>query len=205
MTGSISFGVVLLAAGAARRMGRPKLLLPWGRYSILEHSIRQWDRLQATQIGVVCAANATAIGDELERLRFPTVNRMVNVDPARGMFSSIRCAAAWTGWKAGLGHWVISLGDQPHVHEETLRALLVFAMAHRDKICQPLRMGRRRHPVLLPKLAFMALKDCSDFDLKQFLESRANELAGFESEDAGLDFDIDTPADYERARQFFFG
>jgi CTP:molybdopterin cytidylyltransferase MocA len=37
-------------------------------------------------------------------------------------------------------------------------------------------------------------------DLKQFLERHACDLAGFESDDAGLDFDMDTPEDYERLR-----
>ena len=52
--------------------------------------------------------------------------------------------------------------------------------------------------------AFAALKEPSASDLKQFLESRADELAGVEVADAGLDFDIDTPADYQRAREWYF-
>ncbi len=201
-SGHISFGVVILAAGASRRMGRPKLLLPWGGSSMLEHAIRQWGGLQASQIGVVSAAGPGPVQDELDRIHFPGADRIANVDPDRGMFSSICCAAAWAGWNAEVRHWVISLGDQPHVRGETLQALIDFATANPDKICQPLRNGRRRHPVLLTEAAFRALKDCSCSDFKQFLESRVSELAGFESDDAGLDFDIDTPADYERARQF---
>jgi len=119
------------------------------------------------------------------------------------MFGSIRCAAAWSGWMPGLTHWAITLGDQPHLRGETLRALGDFSAANPDRICQPLRSGRRRHPVILPQPAFAALADCTAADLKQFLRSRAGELAGFESNDAGLDFDLDTPADYERARRDF--
>ena len=47
------FGVVILGAGASSRMGRPKLLLPWGDTSIIGHLIEQWRALAAAQIAVV--------------------------------------------------------------------------------------------------------------------------------------------------------
>jgi len=201
ITSVCRFGTVILGAGRSERMGWPKLLLPWGQTTVLGHLLRQWMALHARQIGVVCAAGANEVFDELNRLGFPVEDLICNPAPERGMFSSIRCAAAWGGWDAELTHWVIVLGDQPHLRDETLRRLLEFGAANPNRICQPTRNGRRRHPVLFPKPAFAALKDCAAADLKQFLESRPDELAGFESDDAGLDFDLDTPQDYERARQ----
>jgi CTP:molybdopterin cytidylyltransferase MocA len=116
------------------------------------------------------------------------------------MFSSIQCAAQWRGWPADITHWIITLGDQPHLRLETLRRLLDFAAAHPDQICQPMRKGRRKHPVLMPKRIWTELGNSTVADLKQFLEGHPNDLAGFESEDAGLDSDIDTPEDYERLK-----
>ncbi len=185
-------------------MGRPKLLLPWGTTTVLGHLIAQWQETGAQQIAAVCAADAPPTQLELDRLGFPLENRVFNPAPGRGMFSSVQCAAHWRGWKSDLTHWVITLGDQPHLRQATLRALLDFAAAQPEKICQPLRHGHRRHPVVLPGSTFAALKNTSATDLKQFLQSRANELAGFEADDPGLDFDMDEPADYERARQFYF-
>ena len=196
-----SFGVIILAAGGSTRMGRAKLLLPWGETTVLGHLLRLWTELGARQTGVVCAADASAIREELARLRFPDEQRIVNPAPERGMFGSIRCAAAWPGWNLELTHWVITLGDQPHLQRETLRRLLDFGRANPDRVCQPLRGGRRRHPVLLPRREFAELKTTSAADLKQFLAERETQPAGFESADAGLDFDMDTPADYERARK----
>jgi len=195
-----SFAVIILAAGSSRRMGRPKLLLPWGKTTVLGHLIEQWSKLHARQIGVVCAAGAPPVQDELNRLGFPRKDRIVNPAPERGMFSSIQCAAAWEGWNPGLTHWIITLGDQPHLRPETLRALLEFGAAHPGKICQPRRSGRRRHPVLLPKSELVALAKSPVADLKRFLESQAEEPAGFEADDPGLDFDLDEPADYERLK-----
>src|SRR5437867_10234004 len=108
------FGAVILAAGASSRMGKPKLVLSWGKTSVLGHLIKQWQQAAAKQIAVVHAAGDQAIGVELDRVNFPVADRIMNPRPERGMLSSIQCAAAWDGWSSGLTHWIVVLGDQPH-------------------------------------------------------------------------------------------
>jgi molybdenum cofactor cytidylyltransferase len=197
---SLSYGVVILAAGQSQRMGQPKMLLPWRDTTVLGHLIRTWKNLGARQIVVVCAEDARAIREELDRLQFPKADRIFNPAPERGMFSSIGCAARWSGWNPNLTHWILTLGDQPHLQSQTLRSLLDLGSAHAKNICQPIHNGRRRHPVLLPKDAFISLGQASVADLKTFLQSRTHELAGVEVDDPGLDLDLDKPEDYERAK-----
>src|SRR5690349_18959505 len=96
---SFSLGVILLGAGRSQRMGRPKLLLPWGDTSIIGHLINQWGALRAEQVTVVCASSDSLIHTELDRLQFSVDNRILNPAPERGMFSSIQCAAQWPGWR----------------------------------------------------------------------------------------------------------
>lgn len=199
----IVLGVVILGAGASARMGRPKLLLPWGATSVLGHLIHQWRTLRAEQIAVVCADSHEAIHAELNRLGFPKQDRVTNPAPESGMFSSIQCAARWPGWKAGLTHWTIVLGDQPHLQTKTLRALIDFGSTQPQRVCQPNRNGRARHPVLLPRSIFQELCQATEENLKQFLQNRTARRALCGMDDAGLDFDIDEPADYERAVQRF--
>src|SRR5436305_8040524 len=109
---TVSLGVVILAAGASSRMGRPKLLLPWRGTSVIGHLIAQWKKAGAEQIAVVTAAGGEGVHQELDRLEFPNELRILNPTPETGMFGSIQCAACWAGWKEGLSHWVIVLGDQ---------------------------------------------------------------------------------------------
>ena len=116
------------------------------------------------------------------------------------MFSSIRCAANWPNWRSDLTHFAVVLGDQPHLLRKTLGQLLDFAAAHPEKICQPLRNGRRRHPVIFPCESFAGLAEFPGNDLKQFLHSAPERLAGLEMDDPGLDLDMDSPADYQRVR-----
>jgi molybdenum cofactor cytidylyltransferase len=191
--------VVILAAGASARMGRPKLVLPWGTSTILGHLLMRWRSLAAAQIACVCAPDNAQLDAELDRLEWPASLRIINPAPERGMFSSVQCAAHWTGWQPGLTHWAIALGDQPLVRIETMRQLLEFAIRHPAAVCQPGRHGRGRHPVILPAATFAQLQSCAAADLKEFLVMGSWPLARFESDDTGLDSDLDEPGDYDRA------
>jgi len=195
----MKLGVVILAAGASSRMGRPKMLLAWEDTTVIGHLLRQWQELGAAQIAVVCATANTALAAELDRLCFASHNRIVNPQPERGMFSSIQCAASWNSWKPGLTHWAISLGDQPQVRLETLKRVMEFAVEHPSSVCQPSHHGRGRHPVILPADIFSRLKDSQAVDLKQFLVERGTPTRRCELDDPGLDLDLDEPADYKRA------
>ena len=180
-------------------MGQPKLLLPWGGTTVLGHLIEQWQALGAKQIAVVCAPGDLAVRAELDRLGHPQANRICNPAPARGMFSSIQCAAQWPGWQAALTHWAIVLGDQPHLQPQTLRRVLDFSAAQPAKLCQPAHRGHGRHPVLLPKSLFRQLAAATAATMKEFLAARPEEVALCEVDDPGMEVDIDRPEDYARA------
>ena len=194
-----SFAVVILAAGASSRMGRPKMLLPWGETTVIGHLVGQWHRIGARQIAAVCAKGDHALNQELDRIGLGHEHRIVNPEPARGMFSSIQCAAGWNGWNAELSHWAFALGDQPHLNHETLLATATFASRNPDNICQPARNCRPRHPIFLPREIFSMLARTNDKTMKEFLQSHSARVQLLTINDAGLDLDLDTPADYERA------
>jgi molybdenum cofactor cytidylyltransferase len=202
---AFSLGTVILAAGNSSRMGRPKLLLPWGATTVLGQLIAEWTRLRATQITVVCQAGDRAMHAELDRLGFPAAGRIVNPEPERGMFSSVQCAARWEGWRPGLTFWAMVLGDQPHLLPGTLDGLIKFARRHPGRICQPGRGGHARHPVLLPAPVFRELAGARHKTLKAFLSAHSAmvELAG--TDDPGLELDIDRPEDFQKAWEMFFG
>ena len=195
----MKLGVVILAAGASSRMGRPKLLLPWEGTTVIGHLLQQWQTLGATQIAIVCAAANAALADELDQLGFPPANRICNPHPESGMFSSIQCAARWGGWQPNVTHWVITLGDQPQVRLETLKLLVDFAAAHPASICQPSHKGRGRHPVILPAGEFLRLEASQAANMKEFLGASGCSVDRCKMDDPGLDLDLDEPADYERA------
>jgi molybdenum cofactor cytidylyltransferase len=178
-------------------MGQPKLLLPWGRNSILGHLCQLWATAGARQIAVVCAPGDASIRAEAVRLGFPSGNLIENPTPEIGMFSSVQCGVRWPDWGQEISHWAIVLGDQPHLRLDTLTRLLGFAGKNPDQVCQPSYHGRLAHPVILPKALFGMLGTAKVNTLKEFLA--AHEVARFISEDAGLALDIDRPEDYLEA------
>lgn len=191
-------GVVILGAGASSRMGRPKLLLPWGTATVVGHIIKQWQAL-AAQIAVVCRPGDRELSAELDRLGLPPHARIENPQPERGMFSSILCAARWPGWRKEISSRVVVLGDQPHLRLETLRALLEFSVQNPGAICQPAFNGHAGHPVLLPRGVFAALKHSRAQTLRDFLKPFAGRCVQCPVADAGLLLDLDRPEDYEKA------
>jgi molybdenum cofactor cytidylyltransferase len=197
MKPQIRYGAVILAAGRSARMGCPKLLLPWGPTSVAGHLVSVWTSLGASQVAIVCDAKDQALPAELDRLDFPAGNRILNPEPNRGMFSSLQCAAEWAAGLSDLRHIVLVLGDQPHLRSETLSAFLGFCAAHPESICQPARSGKPRHPVVFPRVSFLELAPSPGPTLRDFLASR--NVCLWESNDAGLDLDLDRPEDYRAA------
>jgi molybdenum cofactor cytidylyltransferase len=192
-----AFGVVILAAGSSLRMRRPKLLLPWGETSVIGHQISVWNSLGVGQIAVVHKCEDREMLRELDRLGFLKKNRIPNPRSDEGMFSSVRSAAEWNNWNLSLTHWVMSLGDQPHLKSETLRALLRLSEARPDIVCQPQYEGRARHPVVMPAFVFRQLRGAKASSLKEFLAKFG--IATVDVADPGLDCDIDEPKDYQKA------
>jgi len=191
-------GVVILGAGASVRMGKPKLLLPWGSSTVIGEIISQWRELGVAQITIVMRPHDEALSAELDRLSFDRSNCIENAQPDQGMFSSIICAANWNGWRREVSHWTVVLGDQPHLQTETLQQLLEFSVQNKEAICQPMSGGKLAHPVILPSSAWKELKTTRAATLKEFLKLTVAPRVQFEVNDTGLLLDLDTPEDYKR-------
>ncbi len=117
---------ILLAAGAARRMGgRPKLLLTIGGESLLKRAARAAREAQARPIIAVLGPHAESYRVELERgLDGAAVSFVHNPDWPEGLGSSLRrgVAALPADWPAEATFFVLA-PDQPLVSTRQLAAL----------------------------------------------------------------------------------
>jgi molybdenum cofactor cytidylyltransferase len=189
--------VVILAAGRSRRMGQPKMLLPWRGTSVLGHLLMTWKDLPQAQLAVVVAQGDSMLAGELDRLTFPAEHRIENPLPDEGMFSSVQCAARWGNWRAELTHWAIVLGDQPHLPGATLAAVISWSVQHPTLVCQPTFQSHRRHPVILPRAVFLTAASSGAETLRDFLADIPASYCALE--DPGLGLDLDSPEDYRAA------
>lgn len=137
---------VLLAAGAGRRMGRPKALVhdPDGT-SWLRRSVAALDEGGCAPVIVVLGCEHEAARELLAR---DDVEVVVAGDWERGMGASLRAgleAAAGTGRDAAL----VSLVDLPDVDDTVVRRVIVEGWSGTASLARATYRGTPGHPVLL--------------------------------------------------------
>jgi molybdenum cofactor cytidylyltransferase len=191
--------VAILAAGESKRMGRPKLCLPWGQTTILGHILAQWREAGAEKIVVVHGPGETAVTLELDRLGIPSAERAATLAPERGMMGSVITAARLALRDVSLTHLVIALGDQPQLQTETLRELLRACATTPGKIIRVVFQDKPGHPLALPANVLPELNVTSFETLRDFLRLKEIPACDLTSNDSGVLLDMDTPDDYARA------
>jgi CTP:molybdopterin cytidylyltransferase MocA len=195
----MSILIAILAAGESKRMGTPKLCLPWGQTTILGHLLAQWREAGADKILVVHGPGETPVTRELDRLDFPSAQRAATVAFDRGMMGSVVTAARRALEDAALTHLVIAPGDQPQVRAETLRELLQACASAPGKIVRVVFEGKPGHPLALPAAVLPELSATSTETLRDFLRLKNIPACDLTSRDSGVLLDLDTPTDYARA------
>jgi molybdenum cofactor cytidylyltransferase len=210
MTGEIT--VILLAAGESRRMGQPKLLLPWGETTVLGQVVTMFTagllsntnmdkRIDSdNEILVVTGGVRELVEAEVARLaeRYP-LRAVYNPEYAQGgMLSSIQAglAALGPGTRAAL----IGLGDQPQVQEETVRHICATFAQTESPIVIPSFHGRRGHPWLATRLLWPEILAFPPSTTpRQFLDAYTGQIE-YVAADKSILQDLDTPEDYNRQR-----
>jgi CTP:molybdopterin cytidylyltransferase MocA len=193
---SPGFGVVILAAGASRRMGRPKALLPWRGSTILGHLAVTWRASGAGRIAVVYDPGNQPLMAEMDRLSI--TDRIANPRPEQGMMSSA-IAASRSDWCADLARVAVALVDQPQIPAEWIVRLAAFASENPSSICQPEHAGKRGHPVFFPLQRFRELADSRAESLRDFIHLQPQARRFLSCDSPAVLADLNTPEDYERA------
>ncbi|HEY2981942.1 MAG TPA: nucleotidyltransferase family protein [Anaerolineales bacterium] len=187
---------IILAAGESKRMGRQKMLLPWGTDSVLGHVISVFQAAGIDDILVVTgSAHERVVSHLAGRANVRTV---FNANYAEGeMLSSIQCGLAASG--PGTSAALIGLGDQPQVQKTTVERVCT---AFRDRECVlvvPSYHMRRGHPWLIARSLWSRLADLGPPQTaRDFLNSNASEIEYVNIDSPSLIEDLDTPGDYRR-------
>jgi molybdenum cofactor cytidylyltransferase len=202
----VSATAIVPAAGASRRMGRPKLLLPYGGGTVLGSLLGTLRDAGVTQIVVVAAAGDAELRAWCATLAPPPMLAL-NAAPERGMLSSILEGIAALG---GADHLatrataalLVTPGDLPGLRPSTVVELLRRRQAHAAGLAVPVYRGRRGHPLAI---APALIADIAALDpargLRHLLDLHPDHLLQVEVDDPGCVTDLDSPQDYERLGQ----
>jgi molybdenum cofactor cytidylyltransferase len=183
---------VVLAAGAATRMGMQKLLLPLGNEPLVRRSVRQICDAGFDEVLVVVGHEHVKVLAALEGL---PIRHALNRAYKTGMGSSFRTAVEHlTDSTAAM----FALADQPFVTTHEYRTLLDTYRRHAPAIVS-VRYGEVMAPPHLFEREFFP-------ELAQLQHGARSVLQRHRERTMVLQFppdllaDIDTPEDYERAK-----
>jgi molybdenum cofactor cytidylyltransferase len=139
----VFISVVIMAAGESKRMGLPKLLMPWGNSTVIEQTVDNYIGSAAKEVIIVTGTKSVEIEQLLGDRNVVLVN---NPYYKRGMSSSLKAGLEFVSPNSkGI---ILALGDQPTVDTNTINRL-IDAFSRREKgIVIPVSMGRRGNPVI---------------------------------------------------------
>jgi CTP:molybdopterin cytidylyltransferase MocA len=191
----VSAAGVVLAAGASRRMGRAKQLLPVGGRPLLEGVVASACASRLDEVLVVLGARADEILAAVDVGRARVVH---NPDHAVGMSTSLRVGMAALGPEVDRA--VVILGDQPAISAELLNDLL--DLQERSGLpAAALSFGGLLHPpVVLGRELWAGLESLEgDVGCRAVIRAHPELVAALPAEgDLHHPVDVDTPEDYAR-------
>jgi molybdenum cofactor cytidylyltransferase len=188
---------IILAAGQSKRMGQPKMLLPWEDGTVLTHVIDIFRRAGVDDILVVTGGAREQVEKLVSSLNVRTVYNKEYA--AAEMLSSIQCGIQALSRNERGDAVLIGLGDQPQVQERSVRRVREAFQESKSNLIVPSYQMRRGHPWLVARPLWGELLK---LDLSQsprdFLNAHQDEIQYVNVDDATILADLDTPEDYKR-------
>ena len=183
---------IILAAGESKRMGQPKMLMPWGKSTVLQTVISTVQAAGVADILVVTGGSR----QQIEMLIGRSVQTVLNEEYEKGeMLSSIQVGLKAKMREASAA--LICLGDQPQVKERSVRRVCDTFLASKSNIVVPSYEMHRGHPWLIARSLWdelLAMK--SPQTPRDFLKKHARKVNYVEVDTPSILEDIDTPEDY---------
>lgn len=194
-TSKENIAILILAAGASSRMGRPKQLLPWGNTTLLGHSIRIANAARKGQVTVVLGANADFIKSNISMAE---VNCAINPNWKSGLGSSLAFGIEYlTKMEDGYDGILIMLCDQPLMDAKFLNRLIDQFKSGKKGIIATQYAERAGVPAIFHSKYFSELTGLNkDFGAKSLLDQHKNDV--LELDPLGRAADVDIFEEYQR-------
>lgn len=194
---------VLPAAGKSSRMGRPKLALPLGERTILEHVVAALRQAEIEHILVLIAPQVTELADLAESAG-AYVCRMET--ETSGMRGTVERGLRWLEERFGPrpdDTWLLVPADHPALDASIVSQLESAHAAHPHfSIVLPTYRGRRGHPTLFAWKHVAAIRAWpAELGLNTYVRRHAAETLEVPVDNAAVLWDMDTPEDYQWLRQ----
>jgi molybdenum cofactor cytidylyltransferase len=194
-----NIAAIVLAGGYSSRMQRFKPLLPLNGTTVIENVIRNFQQSGITSITVVVGHNAAAL---MEGVKGLGVQVVFNSRYAEGMYSSV--VAGVGSLNAHTDGCLLTPADMPLVRRSTVTRVCDAFCNSDASVVYPVFRKRRGHPILISSRLFPAILSGDGAEGLRAVLAQYDQQARTENVlDEGVLIDLDTPADYEKAKKEF--
>ncbi len=184
---------MILAAGESKRMGQPKMVMPFGETTVIEQVIKETSRSRTDHIHVVTGAFPGMIKKKTEA--YP-VSHSENKNYKSGMITSIQCGIQ--NMRKETTAVIILLGDQPMIRSTVMDELIAAYIESDKGIIQAVFNGERGHPVIIDKKYFSEIVELTDNkNLRDLVKAHPGDILEVNTDSPEVLRDIDTLEDYE--------
>lgn len=189
-----SCGIVILAAGASTRLGKPKQLLQYHGKTLLDHSVNEAINAKADAVVVILGKNADLLQNKIDNQK---VNVVINKDWEEGMAASVRLGlATLLKIKPYIDAVIFMVCDQPHISSLVLNELITRQQKTTKQIVTCNYGGSIGPPALFHKKYFRELaKVKGDIGARNIIQQNMNDVATILFPEGKID--IDTQEDYD--------
>jgi molybdenum cofactor cytidylyltransferase len=185
---------MILAAGESKRMGKPKLLLPFGEKTMIETIVATVVSSKVEQTLVILGLDREKIEEKIKN--YP-VKIVYNRDFRSGMLSSVQC-----GFKFLPGETravLVVLGDQPKISTTVVNKLIDAYKSSGKGIVLPVYKKERGHPVLIDVKYGEEVENLSpEVGLRGTVYNHPEDILEVEVETLSIFQDIDYMEDYKK-------
>jgi molybdenum cofactor cytidylyltransferase len=184
---------IILAAGESKRMGSPKMLLPFKGLTMIENVIANVSDSQVNNIMVVLGAVREPI---VKLVRTKAVNYCFNENYIDGMLSSVVCG--FRNIPIDHGAVLVFQGDQPLVTPKVINSVIDVYLSSGKGIVIPVYKSKRGHPVLIDRKYRLEINKLSPDDgLRSLAHKFPDDVLEVETDEAGILRDFDTYDEYK--------
>ena len=183
----------LLAAGKSERMGENKLLLPYGKHTVIEESLSQMAESGLDEIVAVTGFQMDKVGKLIEDRFGKKVKVLFNENYNSGRAESIKCAIRNIDEKSDAVLFMVA--DKPSVKSSLIRKAMHEFKRKSPSILYVETPRGRGHPVIFSRILFDDLMKLEGEPIGNVIfEKYRDETVIFP--DNNPQIDIDTIEDY---------
>jgi len=185
--------ILIIAAGASRRLGQPKQLVNYRNTFLLDYIIDECISSEVGNLFLVLGANRNLIEQKLDASKVEAI--FYNKNWSNGMGSSIACGISEIA-KLDYQNAIIVLSDQPYFTKILLHNIIIQHKTTQAEIIISQYKEGKGPPTFFSKSLFPALMQLdSDIGAKPIIKKYKKEIVAIHFENGHID--IDTPDDLE--------